>query len=78
MERDFEKLYRQDRQEYMDRLEAMHKENIKCTIVRTICVTAIIIVWIICYMFTPYLTKNYVKGDNNKFLEGGSINVGDN
>ena len=78
MEKDYENLLRQDRQEFMDRLESMNKENAKCTITRTICITAIIIVWIICYMFTPYLTRNYVSGDNNKLLEGGSINVGDN
>lgn len=73
-----EKERREEREEYLKRLDNIYLENFKCKKIRAICITIVIVVYIISYFFTPYLAKNYIEGDTNFKVEGGCNNVGFN
>lgn len=72
MDHELFKLMEKEREEYLKRLDNIYLENFKCKKIRAICITIVIVVYIISYFFTPYLAKNYIEGVK---VEGGCNNV---
>ena len=54
----------------LDTLETVCKSfsSFRKTVI--ICITIFACIWWITYMFTPYLTRNYVSNSNNIKIEG--------
>jgi bifunctional DNA-binding transcriptional regulator/antitoxin component of YhaV-PrlF toxin-antitoxin module len=75
-EKEFVKIIEKQQDEFLKRLEKIVVENNKTARTRTWCIMVIVVVYIICYFSTPYLTKNYnniegVNGNTNIVQEGG-------
>jgi hypothetical protein len=52
-------------EKYFDRIEKMNKRFIIADIIRSICFTIFLVVYIYLYFNTPYLTKNYNNINQN-------------
>lgn len=75
-EKEFVKIIEKQQDEFLKRLEKIVVENNKTARTRTWCIMVIVVVWLIGYFTSPYLTKNYnniqgVGGNANIVQEGG-------
>lgn len=69
------KLLEKNQEEYFKRLEKIMRMQTIKSIVRTICLCIIVVVYLFLYFHTPYLTKNYVEnGEGNVYQDVQNVN----
>ena len=69
------KLLEKNQEEYFKRLEKIMRMQTIKSIVRTVCLCIIVVVYLFLYFHTPYLTKNYVENrEGNVYQDVQNVN----
>jgi F0F1-type ATP synthase membrane subunit b/b' len=63
----------EDRTEFFKRLERIVSDLKTILVVLFRCIAFVISVWIICYFFCPYLTRNYAKVENGTVIQQSEV-----